>query len=144
MVNCSKKLNVFDQIFDHFFSDHHTMIKRSTDGYPLTDIYKDENDNQVIEMALAGFTKKDISITIQENKITIKHHGNIDDAFADLSNGNNKTQQRRIAKRSFSRTFVDYQNNCNFAEAKATFVNGLLKIIIPNNVAEIPIKINIE
>ena len=126
--------NVFDQIFDHFFSDHNTMIKRSTDGYPLTDIYKDDEDNQVIEMALAGFTKKDISITIQENKITIRHDGSVDDPISPQSSDIyeiKKKIQRRIAKRAFSKTFVDYQNNCNLIESKATFENGLLKIVIP-------------
>jgi HSP20 family molecular chaperone IbpA len=139
--------NVFDQIFDHFFSDHHTMIKRSTDGYPLTDIYKDSDDNQVIEMALAGFTKNDISITIQENKITIRHDGKVDDTVGSSSNYDVEVKtkpQRRIAKRAFSKTFVDYQNNCNLAESIATFENGLLRIIIPNNVADVPIKIDIK
>ena len=55
-----------------------------------------------------------------------------------------KKQQRRIAKRAFSKTFVDYQNNCNLANSKATFENGLLKITIPNNTAEVPIKIDIK
>ena len=136
--------NVFDQIFDHFFSDHHTMIKRSTDGYPLTDIYKDDDDSQVIEMALAGFTKKDISITIQENKITISYDGKVDDAFANLHGEKFKKTQRRIAKRAFSKTFVDYQNNCNFVKSQATFKDGLLRIVIPNNEEEVPISIKIQ
>lgn len=139
--------NVFDQIFDHFFSDHHTMIKRSTDGYPLTDIYKDENDNQVIEMALAGFTKEDIKVLIQENKITIRYDGAIEEAAKDVRGDIyeiRKRPQRRIAKRAFNKTFVDYQNNCNLMGSQATFENGLLRIVIPNNIEAIPTEIKIK
>ena len=63
--------NAFEQIFDQVFGDQRNMIKQSTSGYPITDIYKDDNNNQVIEMALAGFTKEDINIEVRENKISI-------------------------------------------------------------------------
>ena len=63
----------WDQIFDQFFKDPQPMIKRSTDGYPLSDIYRDEDNNQVIEMALAGFTKEDIQIEVKQNVINISH-----------------------------------------------------------------------
>jgi HSP20 family molecular chaperone IbpA len=115
---------MFDQIFDQIFEDPRPMIKQSTDGYPLTDIYKDESDNQVIEMALAGFSKKDVSIQIKENTIAIT---SVSKARRESIPG----LTRRIAKRSFSKTFVDYHNQLNFKEATANFENGLLKIVIP-------------
>ena len=65
----------FDQIFDQFFNDPGPMIKRSTEGYPLTDIYKDESGNSIIEMALAGFSKEDLTVEIKENTITISFQG---------------------------------------------------------------------
>ena len=115
--------NAFEQMFDQFFGDHRTMIKRSTDGYPITDIYQDENQNQVIEMALAGFSKEDIAIEVKDNKISISHS-------AGPWRGEDR-QPRRIAKRSFDRSFVDYHNQFNLANSKATFENGLLQIKIP-------------
>ena len=115
--------NAFEQMFDQFFGDHRTMIKRSTDGYPITDIYQDENQNQIIEMALAGFTKEDITIEVKDNKISISHS-------ATPWQGEHR-QPRRIAKRSFDRSFVDYHNQFNLANCKATFENGLLQIKIP-------------
>ena len=128
---------MFDQIFDQFFDDPRSMIKQSTDGYPLTDIYKDEEDNQVIEMALAGFSKEDVNIQIKENTITIK------------SNAKSKDQSkfglaRRIARRSFSKTFVDYHNQLNFRESIANFENGLLKITIPQREEVKPFEIKIK
>ncbi len=113
----------FEQMFDQFFGDHNAMVKRSTSGYPITDIYKDEENNQVIEMALAGFTREDINIEVKENKISISHR-------AEPWNGEDRPP-RRIAKRSFDRAFVDYHNQFALSEASATFENGLLKITIP-------------
>ena len=109
-----------DHLFDQFFNDPQPMIKRSTDGYPLSDIYKDEKDNQIIEMALAGFSKEDIHIEIKENKITISHQ-------AGPRKGDDRIP-RRIARRSFSKTFIDYDNTLNLAGSTATFENGLLVI----------------
>ena len=113
----------FEQIFDQVFGDQRNMIKQSTSGYPITDIYKDENENQVVEMALAGFTKEDIKIEVKENKISISHQ-------AEPWQGDDRPP-RRIAKRSFERTFVDYHNKFNLAASSATFENGLLQIVIP-------------
>ncbi len=129
--------SMFDQIFDQFFDDPRTLIKRSTDGYPLTDIYKDENDNQVIEMALAGFSKEDVLIEIKENTITIT---SVSKARRESIPG----LTRRIAKRSFSKTFVDYHNQLNFKETTANFENGLLKITIPEKDDIKPFKIEIK
>ena len=113
----------FEQIFDQVFGDQRNMIKQSTSGYPITDIYKDENENQIVEMALAGFTKEDICIEVKENKISISHQ-------AEPWQGDERPP-RRIAKRSFERTFVDYHNKFNLSASSATFKNGLLQIVIP-------------
>tara|TARA_Y100000034_G_scaffold115901_1_gene153597 strand:- start:356 stop:784 length:429 start_codon:yes stop_codon:yes gene_type:complete len=125
----------FDQIFDQFFNDPRPMIKRSTDGYPLTDIYKDEEDNQVIEVALAGFSKEDIQIEIKDNTITISHNSG--------SWKGEDRPSRRIARRAFSKTFVDYHNKLDLVKSTATFENGLLTIIIPEVAEKQAIMINI-
>ena len=100
------------------------MIKQSTSGYPITDIFKDDDGNQVIQMALAGFRKPDIDIQVKENEITICYKG------TEPWRGEDRPQ-RRIAKRNFTRTFVDYSNQLNLSESQATFEDGLLQIIIP-------------
>ena len=115
--------SVWDDVFDNFFNEHETpnLIRRSTDGYPVTDLYRDEGGNSVIELALAGFNKSQLSIEVKEGKITI---------IADQGNESGENS-RRIARRSFTRTFVDHSNKLDLENAKATFQDGLLQITVP-------------
>ena len=125
----------FDQIFDQFFNDPIPMIKRSTDGYPITDIYRDDENNQIIEMALAGFSKEDLAVEAKENTIVISAQSN------KLTAGG--AHERRIARRDFRKTFVDYHNQLDFGNISATFENGLLKISIPPQEETKAVTINI-
>ena len=114
---------VWDEVFANFFNENETtnLIRRSTDGYPVTDLYRDEEGNSVIECALAGFNKDQLSIEVKEGKITI------------IANQGNDADEnsRRIARRSFTRTFVDHSNKLDLENAKATFKDGLLQITVP-------------
>jgi hypothetical protein len=38
----------FDQFFESFFTQPDQWVKNSTEGYPLTDIWREEDDTQVI------------------------------------------------------------------------------------------------
>ena len=113
-----------DRLFEEFFQTPEPYVKQTTNGYPLTDIYKEEDGSQVIEMALAGFSKEDILINTEVNKITISAEG------VKLK-GQLVENRRRIAKRAFKKSFVDYHNTLDFGSSNATFENGLLRIQIP-------------
>ena len=64
--------NVWSDFFDDFLSNPTKVVKQTTTGYPVTDIFRDIEENQVIEMALAGFTKESITVETQSNQITIR------------------------------------------------------------------------
>ena len=113
-----------DRLFEEFFQNPEPYVKQTTNGYPLTDIYKEEDGSQVIEMALAGFSKEDILINTEANKITISADGS-------KLKGQLVENRRRIAKRAFKKSFVDYHNTLDFGNSNATFENGLLRIQIP-------------
>ena len=115
--------SVWDDVFDNFFNENETtnLIRRSTDGYPVTDLYRDEDGNSIIECALAGFQRNQLSIEVKKGKITI---------IADQGNEADENT-RRIARRSFTRTFVDHSNKLDLESAKATFKDGLLQITVP-------------
>ena len=113
-----------DRLFEEFFQNPEPYVKQTTNGYPITDIYKEEDGSQVIEMALAGFSKEDILINTEANKITISAEGS-------KLKGQLVENRRRIAKRAFKKSFVDYHNTLDFGSSNATFENGLLRITIP-------------
>jgi HSP20 family protein len=126
--------SMFNQIFDQFFEDPKRSIKRSTEGYPVTDIYTNDNHDQIIEMALAGFKKEDLIIDVKDNTITISCNNPKEE----------KHQRRRIAKRSFEKTFVDYYNQLDFKKTEAEFIDGLLSVTIPKIEEKKPTTINIK
>jgi HSP20 family molecular chaperone IbpA len=126
---------MFDKIFDQFLEDPAPVIKRSTDGYPVTDIYTNEDHSQVIEMALAGFKKDDLNIDVKDNTITIG---------CDASKEEKQQKLRRIAKRSFKKTFVDYHNQLDFSKTEAEFIDGLLSVTIPRVEEKKPTTITIK
>lgn len=126
---------VINDVFDNFFNDFPTHLKASTQGYPVADIYRDDDGSTVLEFALAGFNKKELSIDIQPNKRTITISGHVDES-------NEKRQ--RIARRNFTRTYVNYDDNLDLSCAKASFENGLLTVRVPQRPEVQPLSINIE
>jgi len=128
---------VFDDVFDNFFVDFPRHLKQSTQGYPVADIYRDDKGNTVMEFALAGFSKEQLSVDIRPDKrsVTVSADTDIDED----SNG-----FRRIARRNFTKTYVNYDNNLDLSEAKAAFENGLLTVVVPPRAELQPVKIAIS
>ena len=127
--------SVIDDIWDGFFTNPAPMLQRATSGYPVTDIYTDEEGNSTIELALAGFTKEQLNIEVKDRGITI---------HAEAGNGNDDATSRRIARRSFSKTFYDYNNKLDLERITATFENGLLVVKVPPVLEAQPQKIKIQ
>ena len=86
----------FDNIFDHF--NLHLDTQRTV-NYPPYNINKLDDLNWNIEMALAGFGKKDIDVSTAENQLTIKSVESDDKDEKD-------TIHRGISKRQFTRSFT--------------------------------------
>ena len=58
----------FDSLFDRLFdTDFHT----TSGGFPPYNIVKNDDYNYQIEMALAGYSKKDIDIELKEGTLSI-------------------------------------------------------------------------
>ena len=115
--------SVYESLMKEFFQNPVAAIKQSTNGYPLTDIYSDEDGNSVIEFALAGFTKEQIKVQVNDDQkltVSVESSENVDE-----------NQQRNIARRSFQKTFVDASRQYDLSAANISFLNGLLKIVVP-------------
>ena len=115
---------VFDDIFDSML-DFPALVNRTTQGYPVADIYNNEDGGTVLEFALAGFSKNDLNVEIKPDKNTISVSAQHSDEEAESS-------RRRIARRSFQKTYVNYDNNLDLSSATAEFENGLLQITLPS------------
>ena len=83
----------FDRLFDQLASS-----SRVTNSYPPYDILKDDDYNFKIEMALAGFSKKDIEVEVAENLLTIKS--------VRENNQDSKNVYKGISYRKFTREFT--------------------------------------
>ena len=128
--------NVFDDIFDSML-DFPALLNRTTSGYPVADIYREESGDTVIEFALAGFSKEDLSIEIkpEKNSITVS---------ALTENAGDRPRPRRVARRNFSKTYVNYDNNLDLRSATAEFENGLLRLVVPTRAEAQPLTIDIK
>ena len=130
--------SVFDDVFDGFFNDSFPrMLKQTTQGYPGADIYRNDEGHTVREFALAGFSRDELSIDIQPDKrsITVRAQSNI--AEGEESN-------RRIARRSFEKTYVNYDNNLDLTAIVADFENGLLRVVVPTRPEVQPLSVEIK
>ena len=91
----------FDTVFDNFFN---MDIIRDT-GYPPYNIRKINDYQYTIEMALAGFSKKDIEVKVEESLLTVSSVSETTTKSESGENINENYVHRGIAKRSFSKQF---------------------------------------
>ena len=114
----------FDELFDHFNNTLEYTVKQPT-SYPPYNINKVDDLNYQIEMALAGFSKKDIEIKSALSQLTIKSVENDD-------KNEKETLHRGISKRKFSRTFTLAEDiKVNGAELKDGMLLIDLEKIVP-------------
>ena len=129
--------NVFEDVFGGILNELPAMLKQTTQGYPVTDIYQNDSGDTVLEFALAGFLRENLSVEVKpENRsITVRadSNGDCDDA-----------SNRRIARRSFEKTYVNYDDNLDLSTVSANYENGLLSIVVPKRPAAQPLKIDIS
>ena len=114
----------FDDMFDHFES----MFDVPTINYPPYNIVKTGDNKFDIEVALAGFNKKDINVTSENNMLTIESKQ--DEKSKDKDG---EVIHKGISKRYFKRSFTIADD----VEVKgAELKDGLLKVamekIIPD------------
>ena len=107
----------FDDMFDHFES----MFDVPTVNYPPYNLVKTGDNKFNIEIALAGFNKKDINITSENGMLTIESKQ--DEKSKDTKDG--EVIHKGISKRYFKRSFTIADD----VEIKgAELKDGLLKV----------------
>ena len=112
----------FDRLFDMLDQTSHLQ---ANDTYPPYNIERADEDHYRISLALAGFGPEEVTITAEQNVLTVE---------------GSKTQKpeteylyQGISGRPFRRVF----NLADFVQVKsASFENGLLKIDLVREVPE--------
>jgi molecular chaperone IbpA len=96
----------------------------TTQAFPPYNVIKIDDDKLVMEFAVAGFKKSDISITTEKNILTIK---------ADKGTDEKAYLHKGIAARKFTRAFTlpEY-----FEVSDAWFEDGILYIDLIRNIPE--------
>ena len=122
-----------DQLFDNLLS---TVNVNTQSNYPPYNIIKKDDNNYLIEVAVAGFSEGDIKVTVEQNVLNINAE-NSDEETTD------EFVHRGISSRKFSRTF----NLAEHIEIKAAKVeNGILSLVLERQIPEqlMPKSIEIE
>ncbi len=136
----SKDLSIFNSLrpfsigFDDMFDQFENMLGNGNltmqSNYPPYNIRKTGNDKYSIEVALAGFSKKDVEVEFEDNLLTVrtKQVNKSQD-----KNDNGEILHKGISQRQFARSFTIADDvKVNSAELK----DGLLTIACERIVPE--------
>ena len=117
----------FDSVFDHFESLFNDSPSLHT-NYPPYDILKTDEHSYVIELAVAGFSKKDIAVTVENGVLTVES-----DREGNAENSGQEIIHRGISKRYFKKSFsISDDVEIRGAELK----DGLLRISMEKIIPE--------
>ena len=122
----------FDDMFAHF--DHmvdHLPHMTAANSYPPYDIVKTGSLTYDIQVALAGYSKKDISVSFENNILKIESVKSKEEKEVEDNDG---VLHRGIAKRSFSKGFtVSDDVEVKGAELKDGLLKVSLEKIVPDH-----------
>ena len=122
-----KTLDPFTVGYDKFFKDIEEVTKNVTKNipsYPPYNIKQVSKNKYVIEMAVAGFAKSDIEVTLEGNKLVIKGAAKEDELKEEEN-----FLFKGIANRNFSRSFT-LADKIEIGQAE--MVNGMLRVWLEN------------
>ena len=122
----------FDNVFDHFermFNDDFFNVP--TVNYPPYNIVKTGANTYNVEVALAGFSRDDVSVEFAEGILTIKSK---DRTESDKQDADGDIIHKGISKRYFSKSFtVSDDVEIKGAELKDGLLTVSLERIVPES-----------
>ena len=120
LLRSSVGFDVFDNIFDSVFN-----LNESNTSYPPYNILKSDN-NYTISLAIAGFSKDELDVSLKENELVIRGISkDQDDKIEFLHRG--------IAGRNFERKF---RLADTIKVSNASYEDGLLNIYLEREIPE--------
>lgn len=125
LANLNRALVGFDQVFNDF---EHRFANQMQNNYPPHNVIKRDEDHYEIQIAVAGFAKEEINVTVHDNELIIQ---GVKEPIAEVDT--TEYIHRGLAFRDFERYFrLEGYLEVESAEIK----DGLLVIKIKRNVPE--------
>lgn len=116
----------FDNMFDSLMR---STMQQSSGNYPPYNVIKHSDDQFSIELAVAGFGKKELDIQLEDNILSIKGEKSVEDQLDDEL----EYLHRGISSRSFTRTFTLAEH---VEVVEAHVANGILSISLERRIPE--------
>lgn len=115
--------------FDNMFNEILRLTEQQGSAtYPPHNIVRLDENNHIIELAVAGFAEGEITVEVEKNILTVKGS-----KIRDLSEPTKEYVVRNIASRDFERSF----SLAEYVEVTgAEVVNGILSIALSRRVPE--------
>ncbi len=133
-------LDIFGQFrpfaigFDRYFEDLERMSNITQTNYPPYNVVKEDSEHFTVELAVAGFSKKDVSITKEKNVLVIE--GKVEDESKDFVH-------KGLASRAFKRSFTLADDvEISGASLKDGILVVSLERVIPEEDKPVSIKIS--
>ena len=122
----------YDDVFDHFESMfNHQYDSISQPNYPPYNIVKTGKYNYDIQVALAGYGKKDVDVSFENSVLTIKSVKDKDEKEVEDNDG---VLHKGIAKRMFTKSFTIAEDvEIKGAELKDGLLVVSMERIIPDH-----------
>ena len=130
----------YDDVFDHFESMfNHQYDSINVPNYPPYNIVKTGKYTYDIQVALAGYGKKDVDVSFENNVLTIK---SVKDKDEEEVEDNEGVLHKGIAKRMFTKSFTIAEDvEIKGAELKDGLLNVSMEKVIPEHKKARTIKI---
>ena len=136
----SKDLSIFNSLrpfsigFDDMFDQFENMLGNGNltmqSNYPPYNIRKTGKDNYAIEVALAGFSKKDVEVEFEDNLLTVRTK-EVNKSHESDTNG--EIIHKGISQRQFARSFTIADDvKVNGAELKDGLLTIACERVIPD------------
>ena len=122
----------FDDVFDHFESMfNHQYDSINVPNYPPYNIVKTGKYTYDIQVALAGYGKKDVDVSFENSVLTIKSIKDKDEKEVEDNDG---VLHKGIAKRMFTKSFTIAEDvEIKGAELKDGLLNVSMEKVIPEH-----------
>ena len=112
--------------FDRLFNELENMSQTTTQNYPPYNVIRGTNNDYRIEIAVSGFTEKELNVEVKEDTLTVS---GVKEEIHDVNNYLHKG----IAKRDFDRTFT---LNADIVVNGASLTDGMLVIELEHVIPE--------